>query len=538
MVAAFAVIVGFSYGFYEEDTKDVLERECAHMRAGLDAWGSDFFDTVSEDGPRVTWISKNGDVLYDSESLENPENQGKYKEVKEALLNGNGSAERKSESAVPTFYYAMRTADGDVIRVSAPYDKIWEIVGEVVVPLFLLLIMAMAAAFLVSRAVARRIVKPINEFDLDSPDVNMIYPELRPMAEKIRIQNYSISRQLSELKMRENEFKLLTNNMSEGMILINARGGVLLVNRSARRTFGIGSEIPKTVMGIRDTESFRAAVSSALGGKTGFDSFRTENEKFYHITVTPVLHEGFVEGAVIVIIDETEKEARETLRREFTSNVSHELKTPLTSISGFAELINTGMADGEDAKRFAGNIHKEAKRLITLVGDIIRLTQLDGGEIPYDGSVDLYSVATNVADRLANIAESANVTLTVSGEHAMAEGNITILEEMIFNLCDNAIKYNRPGGYVRVNVSFGEDGAVISVSDNGIGIPEDKQDRVFERFYRVDKSHSREIGGTGLGLSIVKHAAAYHRASIALESEEGVGTTVTVTFGEATAESE
>ncbi len=416
-----------------------------------------------------------------------------------------------------------------IVWLCLRHPDTWTLLSEAAVPLVLILIAACAAAFVISRVAASRIVEPINEIDLDSPDENMIYPELRPMAEKIRLQSYSISRQLSELRMRENEFKLLTHNMNEGMILINSRGAVLSVNRSARKIFGIGDSLPDGIFAINGSASFRAAINTALSGKKSYDTLMTD-DKFYHITVSPISHEGRVEGAVTVVIDETEKESREKLRREFTSNVSHELKTPLTSISGFAELIQSGMAEGEDAMRFAGNIHKEAKRLITLVGDIIRLTQLDGGEIPYDGEVDLLEIAYTVVERLMSIAEGAGVAVSVEGERTKVDGNITILEEMIFNLCDNAIKYNRRGGTVRVRVGNVGASAFISVSDSGIGIPKDKQDRVFERFYRVDKSHSRDIGGTGLGLSIVKHAAAYHNAKVELESVEDIGTTVTVRF--------
>ncbi len=416
-----------------------------------------------------------------------------------------------------------------IIWLCLKHPDTWGLLSEAALPLVLILACASAAAFFVSRAAASKIVKPIYEINLDKPDENSIYSELRPMVEKIRLQNYSISRQLSELRMRENEFKLLTHNMNEGMILINARGTVLSVNRSARRIFGLGENTPEVIFGICNSESFRSAVNTALSGKKGYDSFSTA-DKYYHVTVSPISTEGRVDGAVAIVIDDTEKESREKLRREFTSNVSHELKTPLTSISGFAEVIQSGMAEGEDAKHFAGNIRKEAKRLINLVGDIIRLTQLDGGEIPYDGEIDLLSAAEAVVERLLNVAEKDGISITVDGEHSYVSGNITIVEEMIFNLCDNAIKYNRSGGYVKVNVTRVGTGAAVSVSDNGIGIPKDRQDRVFERFYRVDKSHSREIGGTGLGLSIVKHAAAYHKAKIRLESVEGIGTTVTVTF--------
>jgi two-component system phosphate regulon sensor histidine kinase PhoR len=318
--------------------------------------------------------------------------------------------------------------------------------------------------------------------------------------------------------------KIRCTRTEDGVIVSphHASSGAITAREMLWRDFG--------VCGDKDLQSFREAVRAALSGNVGYD-FIKKGERFYSVHATPVMHNKSVDGAVIVILDVTEKEERDALRREFTSNVSHELKTPLTSISGFAELIKSGMAEGEDARRFAENIHKESSRLISLVGDIIRLSQLDGSEIPYDDEpVDLYSIAEDVVERLLTIAEKKNVTIELSGEETFVLGNALIIEEMIYNLCDNGIKYNRDGGHVKIDVRTENGFPTFSVSDSGIGIPKDMQERVFERFYRVDKSHSRSIGGTGLGLSIVKHAASYHKADIRLESEEGVGTSVTVTF--------
>lgn len=375
----------------------------------------------------------------------------------------------------------------------------------------------------------KKIVRPIESIDPGALDTNGVYEELRPIVSRLYSQNYKVTKQKSELTLRENEFNSITRYMSEGMIVINSRAEILSANPSAREIFGVKKE-PKSILLLNNSSGFCEAISSALSGKNGYDSMR-KGDKYYSVIATPVSHSGIIEGAVIVIFDITEKEEREALRREFTSNVSHELKTPLTSISGFAELISSGIAEGEDARRFAANIQKESSRLIALVGDVIRLSQLDGGEIPYDEEgVDLFAVAEDVAERLLTVAQRAGIDISVEGESSEVLGNATILEQMVYNLCDNAIKYNSQGGFVKVTVdSFGGE-VRLSVADNGIGIPKDKQDRVFERFYRVDKSHSREIGGTGLGLSIVKHAAAYHKARLSLESAEGVGTTVTVEF--------
>lgn len=384
-------------------------------------------------------------------------------------------------------------------------------------------------ALLVAWLASSGIVKPITDIDPRTLSDQVVYEELAPIVSRLSVQNTKVSKQKNELTMRENEFNSITHYMSEGMLVINARAEILTANRSAKDIFGVKNG-QKSILVLDSSDGFREAIGSALSGKNGYYSFR-RGDKYYSLIATPVSRGKILEGAVIVVFDVTEKEEREALRREFTSNISHELKTPLTSISGFAELIGSGMAEGEDAKRFAGNIHKEASRLITLVGDIIRLSQLDGGEIPYDEEpIDLLAVGEEVSERLSAVAEKAGITVSVSGEQVSVPGNYTAIEEIIYNLTDNAIKYNRPGGFVKISVSLSGSEGCVSVSDNGIGIPKDKQDRVFERFYRVDKSHSRAIGGTGLGLSIVKHAVAYHKAKLKLKSEEGVGTEITVSF--------
>lgn len=396
---------------------------------------------------------------------------------------------------------------------------------------FLLLIPIIAVMAVVgARLVADLVVRPIHRLDANRPDAPLVYDELRPILGRLSSQNYRLAKQMDELKIREGEFASITSNMSEGMLVINSHTNILSCNDGARRIFGVVGDLPKSVLMLDSSEGFRDAVRAALSGKTGYYDI-TRGEKHYSVIAASVTDDGIVEGAVIVIVDDTEKEEREALRREFTSNISHELKTPLTSISGFAELIRCGMAEGDEAKHFAANIHKEAQRLITLVGDIIRLTQLDGREAPYDESpVDLYAIAEETEERLCGVAERAGVSISLEGERVHIAGNRQILEEIVYNLVDNGIKYNREGGFVRISLWADGERAILSVKDNGIGIPEDKQDRIFERFYRVDKSHSKSIGGTGLGLSIVKHAAAYHDARITLNSTENVGTEIKIEF--------
>lgn len=383
-----------------------------------------------------------------------------------------------------------------------------------------------------ARKAAHAIVKPILDPDPEHPEKLTIYEEMRPIAALLVEQKHQLAGQVRELTMRQNEFVAITDNMSEGMLVIGKNAEILSHNKSAEALLGFSDEMPKSITAHDFSQPFRAAVADALGGKQTTVVLRSDKKKHYSALINPVFHQDSVEGAVIVILDETEKERRESLRREFTSNVSHELKTPLTSISGFAEIIMNGLCEGEE-KRFATNIYREAKRLIVLVGDIIKLNRLDGGEFAYDDiNPDLNEIAHSTVERLEHIAEMAGVTLSVSGDRVKVRGNSQVLEEMIYNLVDNGIKYNTAGGKVELYTFAESDGKTVGITcrDNGIGIPEDQKPRVFERFFRVDKSRSKAIGGTGLGLSIVKHGALSHHAEISLESREGEGTAVTIRF--------
>lgn len=413
--------------------------------------------------------------------------------------------------------YGEETAARMLVALSAPFLVVFTAV--------------LLLSLLLSVHIASGIMRPIRELDLVHPNRKAVYPELAPILGYIEDSNRQARVQMNELMRRRTEFDTLTAHMSEGMIILNDRAEILSCNRAARTLFSLAEDgVPKNVLTLRATEGFRAAVRSALAGQNGYDLWQS-GETYYSLLATPVLHEGGVEGAVLMFLDVTEKEERERLRREFTANISHELKTPLTSISGFAELIANGIADGEDSRRFAGNIHREASRLITLVADIIRLSQLDGGEFKFEEEpLDLSAIAHEVVERLENVAATGEITLTAEGETAYIAGNLQIVSQMVYSLAENGIRYNRRGGFVRVSVGKSEDSVLLTVSDNGIGIPTEAQPRVFERFFRVDKSHSKEIGGTGLGLSIVKHGALCHGATVSLASEEGKGTEITVRF--------
>lgn len=528
----FVIVFSVLYNGYSDGVEEQLKSDGEYLAAAYEASGTEFLEELKDGSYLISIIASDGKTVFDS--LNSEDDLSLLEEVKGAF--GGGSAFCSRYSAKPTgevvyfSYYAIRLSDGGVLRVAAERESAVSMLSGVLPAAAIAFVIWAIILFIIAKRLSAEIVRPISEIDFKNPERNKVYDELKPIVDKISAQNHELFRQTNELRIKQNEFSSITTNMSEGLIIINLRGEVLSCNKSAKDIFGIKKEVPTSVLSIDNSASFRELVLSALSGSSGFDTVR-KNGRFYSMTASPVMHGGNVDGAVIIIIDETEKEEREALRREFTSNISHELKTPLTSISGFAELISSGLAEGEDAKKFAGKITLESQRLITLVGDIIRLTQLDGGEIPYDEcEVNLYSVAEDVVSHLANVAEKENVTLSLSGEKISVRGNSTILFELIYNLVDNGIKYNKKDGTVDVKVGFVSGLPTVSVRDSGIGIPEDKRQRVFERFFRVDKSHSKEIGGTGLGLSIVKHAASYHGAKIELKSALGKGTEIKVLF--------
>ncbi len=501
LLSALVIVFVSTYNHYSERMIAELERDGEYISAGISSYGLEYLDTVSVEGVRVKLISKDGVTLYDS-----------------------------AQNDKQSLCYTEILDDGSTLVVSTSESPIAGVLIDMLGTAFVLFGFAVLLALLVANSLSRSIVKPINSINLDSPDESSVYEELKPMISRLTQQRYRISHQLAELRMKEEEFSSITANMSEGITVINSKTLILSCNDAAKKIFGISGEMPRSILSLNSSESFRAAIVKALRGEVAYDVIRTD-EKVYGITASPVMQDSAVEGAVVLVIDDTERDGRERLRREFTSNVSHELKTPLTAISGFAELIRSGITSPEDTQRFADNIHKEAARLIVLVGDIIQLTRLDGSEMPYDDDpVRLDELVRETAARLEGVASAKDISIVCETERVRMPGNSKIVEEIICNLTDNAIKYNRPGGFVKLSAFSDAGEAVLSVSDNGIGIPQDKQDRVFERFFRVDKSHSKDIGGTGLGLSIVKHSAAYHKARIILESEEGRGTEITIRF--------
>lgn len=529
VIASTGITLNASYKYFNTQLETELGQEAAYAAAGIKLGGADYLDGISGDETRITWIDQSGKVLYDNRAdASEMENHLDRKEIKEAAADGCGTAIRNSGTmSAQTVYYALRLDDDTILRVSSNQYTFLTVLEDMIKAILLIFAFALILSALIAFRLSSRIVKPLENIDLDNPEEDEIYDELRPAVRRLKSQNQKILSQIDELKLQQAQLNATMESMSEGMIITNTRAEILSCNHSAIMLLGFtGEGSPFHVLDLSTDDKFRHAVLAALDGKRSSCTMHI-GDIYCEVIAAPVIHEGEKEGLVIMVIDETEKEKRDVLRREFTSNVSHELKTPLTSISGFAELIRNGLADVNTAVRFSDNIYKEAQRLITLVNDIIRLSQLDGGEIPYDKEpVDLYQVASEVVSRLASVAEKSEITLTLSGSSSYVNGNRRILDEIISNLCDNAIKYNSPGGHAQVIISDRR----LTVRDDGIGIPSDQQSRIFERFYRVDKSHSKEVGGTGLGLSIVKHGAMYHNAAIHIDSSPGRGTSISLEF--------
>lgn len=525
-------VFGILYQYFEEQLMNDLKSKVVFISHAVESEGADYLERIGDVGERVTLIAPDGTVIADTEAnAAEMENHLERSEVKQAAENGSGTSVRYSETLTEKIiYYAVKMPNGNILRVSVKHYTVITILLGLVQPILVTLLIAAVLCFVLSSKLSKSIVKPINSLDLDAPENNDAYEELAPLLKKISRQRRIIDEQLQTAKRLQEEFRLITENMSEGFLVINRERNVLTHNSAALRLLKISEPPNGNVLAVNRSEPFRNAVERALSGE------RSENEMMfgescYGIIANPVLNDGEVIGAVIIILDVTERVRREQLRREFTANVSHELKTPLTSISGFAEMMVNGVPD-DIAADFARSIYDEAQRLIVLVGDIIKLSELDENSARLEQErVDLRELSEDVAKRLGLAAENKNVAVTVIG-NAQITGVRKILDEMIFNLCDNAIKYNKNGGSADVVISSDAEKhtVTLTVRDTGIGIPGYAQNRVFERFYRVDKGRSKSAGGTGLGLAIVKHGAACHNAEIHLKSEENKGTEISIIF--------
>ena len=517
---------GLQYRRTMDETFLSLRQETNYIAQGLALNGEAYLQTLQTE-KRITWMNAEGNILFDSQMTDLP-NQSELAEVRDALQNGTGQATRPSNSEnVTNLYFARRLQDGTVLRMSYPISAVRQALITVS-PVFWAFVLVLTISSVLSFRAAKQIVRPINEMDLDHLDQSTIYPELAPLLSRLQEQRLTIREQIEELHTRQKEFSALTENMTEGFLLLDRDGKIVSVNASARLLLP-EAEPGEELQTAADAVTMEAA-GKALKGSRGEAVF-ARLDRSWHLVASPVYSHDSVVGSVLLWLDVTEREQREQLRREFSANVSHELKTPLTSISGFAELMAQGTVPQDKVVEFSTVIHREAQRLISLVEDIIKLSKLDENiELPAMQTVDLRALSEDVLESLRSVAERRGVSLSLEGNTAPVHGVLQVLNEMVYNLCDNAVKYNRPGGSVVISTGLLEGSPFLCVRDTGIGIPEVEQDRVFERFYRVDKSHSRQNGGTGLGLSIVKHGAQYHDAQLKLESKLGVGTTVTLIF--------
>ena len=532
LLASLLIIMGFLYDYFGGVEENQLRDELSLAAAAVEDGGTDYLSQLTADRCRLTWIAADGSVLYDTKTnAESLENHASRAEVSQALATGTGESTRYSSTLMEkTMYYAQRLDDGTVLRISISRATVGMIAVGMIQPLLIVLIVALILSGLLARRLSRRIVDPLNSLDLEHPLDNDAYEELSPLLKRIHHQHVEIQTQLRELREKTDEFTQITGSMREGLVLLDEHGSILSINAAAQALFGADAQcVGRDFLTIERSHEISAAIQAAAAD--GHSEVRAERAgRVYQFDISRITSDGKFLGTVILAFDITEQEFAERNRREFTANVSHELKTPLQGIIGSAELIENGMVKPGDLPRFVGHIHAEAARLVTLIDDIIRLSQLDEGDAMPTEPVDLLAVSQEAAENLHDAAAARNVTVSVRGQPAVLPGVRRLIYEIVYNLCDNAIKYNRDGGRVDVTVAADAGGSSITVADTGIGIAPEHQARVFERFYRVDKSHSKASGGTGLGLSIVKHAVQYHHGRIELESTPGTGTIIRVVF--------
>lgn len=531
LLASLVIIMGALYTYFghvqEQQLRDELSIAAAAMESGD---GEAYLSKLHSDNYRITWLRADGTVLYDTKAdAAAMENHAQREEVRQALTNGTGESSRYSATLLEkTLYYARRLPDGTVLRLSASRVTMGVLLLSMLSAILAVIAVALILSGILAGRVSRRITRPLNTLDLEHPLENDAYEELSPLLRRLEYQRRQIDDQLRSLRRRSEEFEQITASMTEGLVLVDNGGTILSMNPAACAVFHTDAAcVGQPLLTVERGSAVSHALHDAMD--TGHGETRMERDgREYQFDMTRIQADGEVVGAVLLTFDVTEQAYAERNRREFTANVSHELKTPLQGIIGSAELLENGMVRSDDVPRFVGHIRGEAQRLVTLINDILRLSELDeGGSLPTE-PVELLSLCTDTVKSLESAAQQRQITMTVTGEAVTVPGVRRLLTETVFNLCDNAIKYNKDGGSVAVTVGRDGSDAVVTVADTGIGIPPEHQGRVFERFYRVDKSHSKASGGTGLGLSIVKHAVAYHHGTVTLDSREGEGTTFTL----------
>ena len=535
LIVTIVLIFGVLFEYFETQLTNELGSEADYIAHAIENDGVSYINNFKNDKKRITLIDENGVVIADTSANESElDNHSDRDEVKKAMKDGSGTSVRYSDTLMEkTIYYAVRLDDGNILRVSTTQQSIIVILLGLMYPILIVLVIALIITVILSYRVSKSIINPINSLDLEHPENNDTYEELTPLLKKISLQKRHINEQIRTAEQKQEEFRLITENMTEGFLVIDNQANLLTYNSAALKLLDITDVQEGTVLMLNRTKGFRDTVQRVLTGEHSESTINID-DKHYNLIANPVYENDRVIGAVIVILDVTEYTNREKMRSEFTSNVSHELKSPLTSISGFAEIMMAGDVPGDTVVDFSKTIYKEAQRLISLVSDIIKISELDEKNTGFEQEpVELFELSKSVTERMKPVAEKRNITLNVLGGTAKVMGVSKILEEMIENLVDNAVKYNKDNGTVDVIVTSSDNTCEIVVRDTGIGIPQSEQSRVFERFYCVDKSHSKLVGGTGLGLSIVKHGAMFHDAQIKLESTEGKGTSISLIFNKA-----
>ena len=528
LLCSLGVVMGVLHNHFTQVQVEQLKDELSLAVTGTEQYGNAFLENVEADRFRVTLVDTDGTVLFDTQADQTiMENHADREEIREAMETGFGSAVRTSATMTEqTYYEAQKLKDGTVLRISTNQESALSLMIGMIWPIILIAVLSIGLSALLARRMARRIVEPLNKLDLEQPLKNEVYEEISPLLHRIHRQHNQIQMQVEKMKRKADEFNQITASMQEGLVLLDSYGKIVSINPAAQKLFETdGDCIGRDFLMIDRTRAMRSAVNDALDKGRAY-ARENRNGRDYQFDLSCIKSDDMVIGAVILAFDITERLNSEQMRREFSANVSHELKTPLQGIIGSAELLESGMVKPEDTPRFVGHIRKEAARLVNLIEDIIRLSQLDEGvELPTE-KVDMLALAEDVKEILDTSAAEMNVRVDVTGAGFAVMGVRRMLQEIIYNLCDNAIKYNVPGGSVTIHAENNR----LVVSDTGIGIPAEHKDRIFERFYRVDKSHSKASGGTGLGLSIVKHAVQYHHGIITLQSELSKGTTISVLF--------
>ena len=533
LAASLVIITGLLYQYFTTVQANQLKDELRFAAGGAQQLGESYLEKMASDRYRLTWVAADGSIIYDSHAdAASMENHTEREEIREAFASGTGSSIRKSQTLLErTVYEALRLEDGSVLRISVSRASVFVLVLGMLQPLTFVALFAAAFSAWLARRMAKRVVEPLNSLNLDNPMENEVYEELSPLLRRINAQQMEIKSQIQILKHKQDEFDQITANMKEALVLLDSGGRILSINPAARALFGAGIDcVGEDFLSLERGQNMRRALEDAEA-QGGSDFRERKKGKDYQFDLSRIDLDNKYHGMVILAFDITEQLNAEKHRQEFTANVSHELKTPLQTIIGSAELMENGIVKEKDIPCFAGRLRKEAARLVALIDDILHLSQLDEGlEMPRE-NVRLRDLAEEVCKNLADAAERKNVSLELCGDEGSLEGVRRLLYELVYNLCDNAIKYNVPGGSVKVSIENNGKELALSVQDTGIGIPAEHQEKVFERFYRVDKSHSKQTGGTGLGLSIVKHAVQYHHGKLSVKSELNKGTTISILFG-------